>query len=90
MAEQGTTGGRGRRSMAGSRPGRPRRPGTRRRKQLVVDMELLERAMALTGRGQSETVNEALSRMTENAAIVEGIERMRGAFPEHPDHGDAA
>ncbi len=41
--------------------------------------------MVVSGRNQSDTVNDALMRMTENAAIVEGFERLRGAFPEHPD-----
>lgn len=72
-----------------ARPGRPRRQGTRRRKQLVVDVVLLEQAMAVTGRNQSDTVNEALAQLAENAAIVGGIERLRGAFPEHPDHARA-
>lgn len=72
------------------RAGRPRRGTTRRRKQLVVDIELLEQAMAVTGRNQSETVNAALAQMTENVAILEGLEQMRGAFPEHPDHSSAA
>lgn len=76
-------------SDAKSRPGRPRRQSTRRRKQLVVDVALLEQAMAVTGRNQSDTVNEALAQLAENAAILEGIERLRGAFPEHPDHARA-
>lgn len=46
--------------------------------------------MAVTGRNQSETVNAALAQMTENVAILEGLEQMRGAFPEHPDHSSAA
>jgi len=41
--------------------------------------------MLISGANQSDTVNDALTRMTENAAIVEGFERLRGAFPEHPD-----
>ena len=75
---------------AAARPGRPRRQGARRRKQLVVDVALLEQAMAVTGRNQSDTVNEALSQLTENAAILEGFERIRGTFPDHPDHSNAA
>lgn len=75
-----TTTGKGR--------GRPPRGRTRQRKQLVVDVSLLEQAMQVTGRNQSETVNEALARLTENAAILQGVEQMRGAFPDHPDHGD--
>ena len=78
--------GGGHEKNAGSARGRPRRAGGRRRKQFIVDLSLLERAMEVTGRNQSDTVNEALARMTENAAIVEGFAQMRGAFPEHPDH----
>jgi hypothetical protein len=45
--------------------------------------------MAVTGSNQSDTVNEALAQLTENAAILEGFERMRGAFPRHADHNEA-
>jgi hypothetical protein len=79
-----------RRRKEGAGPGRPRRTGTRRRKQLVVDTALLEQAMAVTGSNQSDTVNEALAQLTENAAILEGFERLRGAFPGHPDHNEKA
>lgn len=75
----------GSRTKTGRRPGRPKRPGLRARKQLLIDIELLRRAMVVSGRNQSDTVNDALMRMTENAAIVEGFERLRGAFPGHPD-----
>jgi hypothetical protein len=51
-----------------------------------VDVTLLEQAMAVTGRNQSETVNEALAQLMENAAILEGIKRVQGKFKEHPDH----
>jgi Arc/MetJ family transcription regulator len=67
-------------------PGRPPRPGTRERKQIVVDVALLARAMRVTGLNQSETVNQALAQVAENAAIVAGLEELRGAFPDHPDH----
>lgn len=73
-------------TKVGPKRGRPPRPSTRQRKQLVVDVALLEAAMKLTGRNQSDTVNEALARMAENVAILDGFERMRGAFPDHPDH----
>lgn len=76
----------GTRAKRGAAPGRPRRASTRRRKQLIVDVTLLKRAMAVTGRNQSDTVNEALARLTENVAILEGVEGLRGAFPTHPDH----
>lgn len=69
-----------------AKTGRPRRAASRQRKQIVVDVALLKRAMAVTGENQSATVNEALARMTENAAIIEGFEQMRGAFPDHQDH----
>ena len=45
--------------------------------------------MAVTGRNQSDTVNEALAQLAENAAILEGVESLRGAFPSHPDHESA-
>lgn len=77
--------GRGVRTKTRARPGRPKRPGLRARKQLLIDIELLRRAMLISGGNQSDTVNDALTRMTENAAIVEGFERLRGAFPGHPD-----
>jgi len=54
----------------------------------VVDVALLAEAMRITGLNQSETVNQALARMAENAAIVAGVEAMRGAFPDHPDHAE--
>jgi hypothetical protein len=56
----------------------------------VVDVSLLEQAMVVTGRNQSDTVNEALAQLVENAAIIEGFEQMRGTFPRHPDHTAAA
>ena len=71
----------------GSRPvGRPVRSAGHARRQIVVDTSLLSEAMRLTGRGQSETVNAALAQMTENAAILEGVGALFGAFPAHPDH----
>lgn len=80
------TSGRNAGASRGTTPGRPRREGARRRKQLIVDVTLLKRAMAVTGQNQSDTVNEALARLTENVAILEGVEGLRGAFPDHPDH----
>lgn len=74
------------RGKHGARPGRPARPGTRARKQIVVDLALLSRAMRVTGLNQSETVNQALAQVAENAAIVAGLEGLHGAFPDHPDH----
>jgi hypothetical protein len=67
-------------------PGRPPRAAGRARRQIVVDTALLDAAMALTGQGQSDTVNAALAQLTENAAILEGLQGLSGAFPAHPDH----
>ncbi len=66
--------------------GRPARAPGHARRQIVVDTSLLGEAMRLTGRGQSDTVNAALAQMTENAAILEGVGALFGAFPDHPDH----
>ncbi len=89
MAKTDARSGAGPRKKRRTRRGRPARPKGRRRKQLVVDVSLLSKAMAVTGRNQSDTVNEALARMTENAAILEGLEELRGTFPDHPDHSSA-
>jgi hypothetical protein len=67
-------------------PGRPPRAVGRERRQIVVDTALLDAAMALTGQGQSDTVNAALAQLTENGAILEGLQDLYGAFPAHPDH----
>lgn len=67
-------------------PGRPARAPGRERRQIVVDTALLDAAMQLTGQGQSDTVNAALAQLTENAAILEGLAGLYGAFPAHPDH----
>ncbi|MEJ7810605.1 MAG: hypothetical protein WKG32_09385 [Gemmatimonadaceae bacterium] len=58
----------------------------KRRKRLIVDVPLLAKAMRITGRNQSDTVNEALARLLENSALAEGLEQLHGAFPSHPDH----
>ena len=82
--------------VVGSRPsqtpraGRPARTPGHERRQIVVDTSLLSEAMRLTGRGQSDAVNAALARMTENAAILDGARALFGAFPSHPDHADDA
>jgi Arc/MetJ family transcription regulator len=68
------------------KPGRPSRAPGRERRQIVVDAALLDAAMRLTGRGQSDTVNVALAQLTENAAILGGLAALHGAFPTHPDH----
>lgn len=70
-------------------PGRPARAPGRERRQIVVDAALLEAAMQLTGRGQSDTVNVALAQLTENGAILDGLAALHGAFPAHPDHEGA-
>jgi hypothetical protein len=41
--------------------------GRHPRRQVVVDAALLETAMRLTGRGQSDTLNEALAHLAELA-----------------------
>ena len=52
------------------------------RRQVVVDATLLETAMRLTGRGQSDTLNEALAHLAELARP--------GALPnDFPDQGVA-
>ena len=56
-----------------------RRPA---RRQVVVDAALLETAMRLTGRGQSETINEALAHLAELAPLA-------STGPEYPDQGVA-
>lgn len=70
--------------------GRPARAPGHERRQIVVDTSLLSEAMRLTGRGQSDTVNAALAQLTENAAILEGLGALFGAFPSHPSHPDHA
>jgi hypothetical protein len=40
------------------------------RRQVTVDAELLETAMRVTGRGQSDTLNEALAHLAELAAFA--------------------
>lgn len=66
--------------------GRPARTPGHARRQIVVDTALLGEAMRLTGRGQSDTVNAALAQLTENAAILDGVGALFGAFPDHPHH----
>jgi Arc/MetJ family transcription regulator len=73
-------------SAKGPKPGRPVRAAGRERRQIVIDAALLDEAMRLTGRGQSDTVNVALAQLTENATILEGLSALHGAFPAHPDH----
>lgn len=74
------------RPAATARVGRPSRAPGHERRQIVVDTSLLTAAMRLTGRGQSDTVNTALAQLTENAAILEGVGALFGAFPAHPAH----
>ena len=40
------------------------------RRQVTVDAELLETAMRLTGRGQSDTIDEALAHLAELAELA--------------------
>ena len=44
--------------------------GRSSRRQVVVDAALLETAMRLTGRGQSDTLNEALAHLAELAGAA--------------------
>ena len=44
------------------------------RRQVTVDAELLETAMRVTGRGQSDTINEALAHLAERAAPAPAAE----------------
>ena len=60
--------------------------GKRVRKNFLVDAESLQRAMtALKSTNQSETVNVALDRLAEDAAIVAGIDAAIGSIPDFPD-----
>jgi hypothetical protein len=52
------------------------------RRQVVVDATLLETAMRLTGRGQSDTLNEALAHLAELAPAA-------AAPNDFPDQGVA-
>lgn len=69
--------------------GRPARAAGLARPQIVVNTALLGEARRVTGRGKSDTVNAALAQLTENAAILDGVGALFGAFPDHPDQ-DAA
>ena len=61
--------------------------GTRRRKNIMVNPALLQRAVEITGaKDQSEAIELALRRLEEDAFILEGLASLRGAFPDHPDH----
>ncbi len=63
----------------------PTRTG-RERQNLLVNRETLRRAMAALGTtNMSETVNVALDRLAEDAAILRGLEAAAGAIPDFPD-----
>ena len=57
----------------------------RERQNLLVNRETLRRAMAALGTtNMSETVNVALDRLAEDAAILRGLEAAAGAIPDFP------
>jgi hypothetical protein len=74
------------------------RGGRRARRHVVVDAALLETAMRLTGRGQSETINAALARLTGLpepaldlvAADATGYPDQAAAYPSLADPGGCA
>jgi hypothetical protein len=69
----------------GARPGTGAK-GKRVRKNIVVDVVSLRRAMAaLKSTNQSETVNVALERLAEDAAILAGVDAAMGSIPDFPD-----
>ena len=58
----------------------------RARKSIVVDLRALERATAALGStNPSETVNVALTRLAEDAAILAGIDAAIRSVPDFPD-----
>jgi hypothetical protein len=58
----------------------------RERQNLLVNRETLRRAMAALGStNMSETVNVALDRLAEDAAILRGLDAASGAIPDFPD-----
>jgi hypothetical protein len=63
----------------------PTRSG-RERLNLLVNRETLRRAMAALGStNMSETVNVALDRLAEDAAILRALDAASGAIPDFPD-----
>jgi hypothetical protein len=67
--------------------------GRRARRHVVVDEALLETAMRLTGRGQSETINAALARLAELADRAgdtrDGLELLGVDGADYPDQAVA-
>ena len=62
----------------------PTRSG-RERRNLLVNRETLRRAMAALGTtNMSETVNVALDRLAQDAAMLRGLEAAAGAIPDFP------
>jgi hypothetical protein len=56
------------------------------RKQIIVNPTHLRGAMAALGTtNMSMTVNVALERLAEDAAILGGIDAAMGAIPDFPD-----
>lgn len=57
----------------------------RERQNLLVNPNTLRRAMAALGTtNMSETVDVALERLVEDAAILRGLEDATGAIPDFP------
>jgi len=57
----------------------------RERQNLLVNPESLRRAMAALGTtNMSETVNVALDRLAEDAAILRGLDAAAGSIPDFP------
>lgn len=59
--------------------------GGRERRNVLVSPALLQGAMAALGTtNMSETVNVALARLAEDAAVLRGIDAATGAIPDFP------
>jgi hypothetical protein len=72
------------RARAGASAAATTRAG-RERQNLLVNRETLRRAMAALGTtNMSETVNVALDRLAEDAAILQGLEAAAGTIPDFP------
>ena len=74
-----------RRSPANSTKRSRKAQAKRVRKNLIVDPDALARAMAaIHSTNMSQTVNVALDRLAEDAAILAGIDAATGAMPDFP------
>ena len=64
---------------------KPARAGATVRKQVLIEVNSLEGAMeALGTTNMSKTVNIALERLAEDAAILRGIDAAMGEIPDFP------